>query len=940
MHDETAPEDRGDRASRPGDSPAADPPAPAIDPLGLPALAVRAGGAAIVHPDGEVETPGFAAVAARLTDTPHLVCNMPLVARRLGLRAVPAGFDVLELFAFMRPARFVLPTTQGLAESLTLPSPARDAAAEAHALYAIAATLLSDPAAQTWRYRRGAGGIAAAMARAGWPWGPAVLSALGPQAAGERDMAVWTRLPEWEEGAPPPPPADHPVSGDEAAARLAALLGELTEDRPAQRDYARAAAGAFAPRPQKDAPNVVLAEAGTGTGKTLGYLAPATAWAERNGGAVWLSTYTRNLQRQLDIETARAFPDPAERSRRAVVRKGRENYACLLNIEEAARNTLGAPDAVRRERDATMMGLVLRWLDHSRDGDMVGGDFPNWLGSYFGRGRLATLTDHRGECLYAACPHYRRCFIEHAVRRARKADIVIANHALVMTQAATRFGDPDLPRRYVFDEGHHLFDAADSAFSVHLTGHEGAELRRWLRGREGAGSRSRARGLLSRIEDLVTGDSDAWPLLHAVLDAARALPGPGWQARVAHANPQGPTERFLAEARALVLARAADTRSPYGLECGTEALPDSLLEQAGALRTGLAALADPLRALAARLVRLLDEDAGTLDSASRGRIEASARSLVLRATMVRAWAEMLGDLDAGGVGPADRVDWFALDRADGRERDIGLCRHALDPTRAFAETVLEPAHGAVITSATLLDRHTAEDDADWSRAETRTGAAHLVLPAQRFSAPSPFDYAAQSRVLIVTDVVRASADQVAAAYRTLFLAAGGGALGLFTAIRRLRAVHGRVAPALEDAGLPLYAQHVEPMDTGTLVDIFRAEDDACLLGTDAVRDGVDVPGRSLRLIVYDRVPWPRPTILHKARRQAFGGSAYDDMMTRLRLAQAFGRLIRRADDRGVFVLLDAQTPSRLLSALPQGAPVSRVGLAEAVSIVREFCEPV
>ena len=145
---------------------------------------------------------------------------------------------------------------------------------------------------------------------------------------------------------------------------------------------------------------------------------------------------------------------------------------------------------------------------------------------------------------------------------------------------------------------------------------------------------------------------------------------------------------------------------------------------------------------------------------------------------------------------------------------------------------------------------------------------------------------------------------MAAAYRELFLASGGGALGLFTAIGRLRAVHQRIAGALEEAGLPLYAQHVGGMDAATLVDIFRAEEHSCLLGTDAVRDGVDVPGRSLRLIVFDRVPWPRPDILHRARKSAWkaelggGANAYDDMLARLRLKQAFGRLIRRADDRG------------------------------------------
>ena len=189
---------------------------------------------------------------------------------------------------------------------------------------------------------------------------------------------------------------------------------------------------------------------------------------------------------------------------------------------------------------------------------------------------------------------------------------------------------------------------------------------------------------------------------------------------------------------------------------------------------------------------------------------------------------------------------------------------------------------------------------------------------------------------MVTDVKRDEVDQVAAAYRTLFLAAGGGALGLFTAIARLRAVYARIAAPLEEAGLTLLAQHVDAMDTATLVDIFRAQEDACLLGTDAVRDGVDVPGRSLRLIVFDRMPWPRPDILHKARRVEFGGARYDDRLTRLRLRQAFGRLVRRAGDTGVFVLLDSRLPSRLLGAFPEGVVVERIGLKEAVEKTRSF----
>ena len=129
------------------------------------------------------------------------------------------------------------------------------------------------------------------------------------------------------------------------------------------------------------------------------------------------------------------------------------------------------------------------------------------------------------------------------------------------------------------------------------------------------------------------------------------------------------------------------------------------------------------------------------------------------------------------------------------------------------------------------------------------------------------------------------------------------------------------------------------MNNATLVDVFRTEEESCLLGTDAMRDGVDVPGRALRLVVFEKVPWPRPDILHRERRVHLSGGdpkGFDDRIARLRLRQAFGRLIRRATDRGVFVLLDRQTPGRLLSAFPAGVAVRRVGLAQAVAETRAF----
>ncbi len=235
----------------------------------------------------------------------------------------------------------------------------------------------------------------------------------------------------------------------------------------------------------------------------MGYIAPASLWAEKNEGAVWISTYTRNLQHQIAAELDRLYPDPAEKNRRVVVRKGRENYLCLLNYEE------GVAQLPMRPHDAVALGLIARWIAATRDGDMVGGDFPGWLPELIGRAQTIALADRRGECIHSACPHYHRCFIEKNLRRARRARIVVANHALVMIQAALGgLDDASVPTRYVFDEGHHLFDAADNAFSLALSGREGAELRRWLIGAEERG-RSRARGLRRRLEDLVAGDTTA-----------------------------------------------------------------------------------------------------------------------------------------------------------------------------------------------------------------------------------------------------------------------------------------------------------------------------------------------------------------------------------------------------------------------------------------------
>jgi ATP-dependent DNA helicase DinG len=908
-----------------------------------PCLAAGAGRAAILTPDGEVLVLD-AAHALRALDGfgPPLLAHAPSVWSRLNAAPSPS-FDVLELFAFVLPGQSVSPTVRGLAMALDLPLPAPGLEAAATLLPEIVGVLLRRLASGAGTpLNRDAAALAAYMGEAGWPWAAAVLNVLGQARPNDDALRIWKRLPDWEESAPPAAATSLPVSESEARARLAAILGPAAEQRPGQADYAAAATAAFAPGEQRGDPHLVLAEAGTGTGKTLGYIAPASLWAERNHGTVWISTYTRHLQRQIEGELARLFPDPAERRRRAVLRKGRENYLCLLNYEDAvAASALNPTPRI-------LLGLISRWAMVTQDGDLQGGDLPGWLAELFGAPMLAALADRRGECIHGGCPHYRRCYVEHTIRRARTADLVVANHALVMAQAAWGgIDDAIVPTRYVMDEGHHVFDAADSAFAAELSGQATAELRRWLLG--GEGGRSRHRGLRYRMEDLVAARPQLEPPLDAVLLAAKSLPSSGWLARLADDAPANPTEAFLALCRQQVLARQTRRDGTPAPEQGGEPETDlhpllpGMADAAATLARALDRLDAPLRLLLGRLAEWLDEEADTLDGTLRQRIEAITRTLTRRAAgRVTAWRAMLAELAAPQATPGnlrDHIHMLFLDRGRDRlDRDAGLRRHWLDPTVPFATTLAAAAHGMLITSATLRDTGP-DPEATWLAAEARVGAGHLPSAALRAAVASPFDYATQTRAYVINDIAANDIAQLASAYRVLFEASGGGGLGLFTAISRLRAVHARIAPALEAQGIPLLAQHIDAMDNATLVDVFRTELDSCLLGTDAMRDGVDVPGRALRLVAFERVPWPRPDILHRERRIHLSGgdpTGYDDAIARLRLRQAFGRLIRSATDRGVFVLLDRRTPTRLLSAFPAGVTVQRVGLAVAVREIGAF----
>lgn len=379
---------------------------------------------------------------------------------------------------------------------------------------------------------------------------------------------------------------------------------------------------------------------------------------------------------------------------------------------------------------------MTRWAAATQNGDMQGGDFPGWLLSLLGPRYTAGLADRRGECIYSACDHYHRCFVEKAVRKSKHAQIVVANHALVMIQTADSGVDSDLPQRYIFDEGHHLFDAADSAFAQHLTARETYELRRWLRGVE-SGKRSRARGLKRRAEDLIAGSAADEHLLQDILEAARCLTADGWTTRLKENAPKGETETFIAGLYAQVLARSNERDGPHSIETETRPLARDLLEEAKKLKSALSKLQKPMLKLSASLRKRLGEQADTLDADTRRRIDVLCTAMGLKTLTITAWILMLETLEKDET-PEEFVDWMEIERTHGRTWDIGLYRHWVNPIAPFAAALRPHAHGIAVTSATLRDNGAKEDADNWSVAKERTGLVHLgehVL-TRHFRSPS------------------------------------------------------------------------------------------------------------------------------------------------------------------------------------------------------------
>jgi len=609
--------------------------------------------------------------------------------------------------------------------------------------------------------------------------------------------------------------------------------------RSAQQDLAAAVADAF------DSRGMLLAEAGTGTGKTFAYLVPAIL----SGLKTIVSTGTRALQDQLYHRDLPRVRDALGIGLKTALLKGRANYLCHYRLEQAK----GDGRFHSREM-AGQFQRIVAWAGRTRMGDLaeletLPDDSP----------LLPMVTSTTDNCLGSECPFFSECFVVQARQRAQAADLVVVNHHLLLADLALKqegFGEI-LPgaQAFVVDEAHQLPELAAQFFGEALSARPLVEL-----ARDALAECKQAAGALAVLQEPTRALEQSVRGLRAAMDE---LPVRG-------------TRRRAAE------------------DANVEAAIEGLLQALGDLHAALL----PLREAAPgfdsctarakefenRLRRWRDEGVDEGD-----RADASDEAL---------------DTDASPEPPDDRgplsaddapsVLWYEL-----TARGFRLSRTPLDVAGPLAQHRTRSQAAWVFTSATL---------AIGGRFEHYAIKLGLKDPATLL-APSPFDWPGQALCYLPGGLPEPAArdytDSIVEAIKPVLEASAGRAFVLFASHRALR----EAAQLLRDGPWPLFVQGEAPRSL--LLERFRASGNGVLLGAASFREGVDVAGDALSVVVIDKLPFAAPDDpVFEARLEAIrrgGGNPFrDEQLPQavIALKQGAGRLIRSETDRGVLVLCD------------------------------------
>ncbi|MEM7008997.1 MAG: helicase C-terminal domain-containing protein [Thermodesulfobacteriota bacterium] len=651
-----------------------------------------------------------------------------------------------------------------------------------------------------------------------------------------------------------------------------------------------------------------IVEAGTGTGKTLSYLIPAINWAIQNEERIVISTNTINLQEQLIEKDIPMLYEAFDEDFSYSLVKGMRNYLCLLRTETMQEGLFEMAD----EDEVGTIDDILNWAKVTEDGSLSDLPFtpPDSVWE-----KVSAESD---SCLRARCPYYSRCFFYKSRREIASSQLLVVNHHLLFSDLAIKSASESsdagiLPpfKRVIFDEAHHLNDAATSHFGMRATKFG---LLRVLRRLKRKGKGGQGKGLIYYTASLAT--------------------------KLVRIHKKGVVNDLLKKVEEL-LSTKVDTVEQY-IGDSFDALyyfclPITQEKEGGKEEINLRITEDILSEegwqnvdkkfslLRIRLKELHEEIKAITDILIDYEVETDIAKLIVEYKGVSNKLDYYSDVISTFLSTEDDgfVRWVEGRMGkSGILSGIGLSPLEISPT--LKERLYSKCNTVVMTSATMAVNQ------NFDFLKTGLGLIDEQRVTQQIL-PSPFDYEEQLLLTIPDDIPEPGnvgyAEAISGLIRDAVFASKGNALILFTSYTLLETVYRNIHGELEDEGILALKQGAFPRSR--LLDKFKIEDNSVLFATDSFWEGVDVPGDALKLVIITRLPFRVPTepiiearVEYMENQGINSFTDYSVPVAVLKFKQGFGRLIRTKTDKGAVLVLDKRLISKFygkffLNSLPK-----------------------